>query len=172
MKIFSVSQISLACCGALLLGCESHNKPQKPNTDSAATQTAVTAAITDTLAPAQQTPPKNDECIKTVMQIVQTSPHYVEKTQGLEDSVIKNGGTSLMIVVEASPNPGRDNSLETSEDYEFSLRENYPDRTPVIARYTFKPTVPQLYEYDVVSDSLRALSFDTTLLDKFRKNCQ
>lgn len=111
-------------------------------------------------------------CIDIVMQILTTSPAYLNKTKGLYDAIVKNGGTSFGISIEGSPNPEKDQALDFSETYDFSLHETYSDHMPVIARYTFNPKDEQLYEYDIAEDKLNPINFDRSLLTKWNEICQ
>lgn len=112
-----------------------------------------------------QNEPSGNPCTAVVMEILTTSPLYLEKTNGLEATIIKNGGTSFGITV---INPD-DNS---TGNYELLLHENYPDRTVEIATFIFNPSEKQLYEYDVIEDRLIPLDFNKKLLAKFDEVCQ
>lgn len=113
-----------------------------------------------------------EECIDIVTEILTTSPKYISKTKGLYEAVVKNGGTSYGIAIEGSPNPKKDEAWDFSETYDFNLHESYPDRMLVIARFTFNPTVRQLYEYDAANDNLKPISFNRNLLLKFNEICR
>lgn len=103
-------------------------------------------------------------CIETVIGIIEGSNSYNQITNGLAERVIKNGGNGYGILIDASPNPLRDNALNQSDNYELSLHENYEDRNPVIARYVFNPKEKLLYEYNVAEDILVSIPFDKSLL--------
>jgi hypothetical protein len=111
-------------------------------------------------------------CIDVVIEILTTAPSYVEETKGLYEAVVKNGGTSIGITVEGSPNPERDKARDHSETYDLSLHETYPDRMPTIARYTFDPSKNELYEYNTAEDSLIPITFNKELLLKYRNTCK
>lgn len=111
-------------------------------------------------------------CVDVVIEILTTSPSYIKDTKGLYEAVVKNGGTSIGITVEGSPNPKTDKALSYSETYDLSLHETYPDRMPTIARYTFDPSKKELFEYDVVEDTLVPIQFNKNLLPKFLKTCK
>lgn len=111
-------------------------------------------------------------CIDVVIEILTTAPSYIQGTKGLYEAVVKNGGTSIGITVEGSPNPERDKARDYSETYVLSLHETYPDRMPTIARYTFDPSKNELYEYNTAEDSLMPITFNKDLLLKYRKTCQ
>lgn len=129
--------------------------------------------VKDTIAPTQNNP-INDTvtCIDVVLEILTTAPSYVEGTKGLYEAVVKNGGTSIGITIEGSPNPERDKARGYSEVYDLSLHETYPDRMPTIARYTFDPSKNELYEYNTAEDSLMPITFNKSLLLKYQKNCK
>lgn len=131
------------------------------------------APVKDTIT-ILQTETINDSitCIDVVLDILTTSPSYVEGTKGIYEAVVKNGGTSIGITVEGSPNPKRDKAREYSETYVLSLHESYPDRMPTIARYTFDPSKSELYEYDTANDSLIPIAFNKNLLVKYLELCK
>ncbi len=99
-----------------------------------------------------------------VVEIVTSSPRYLELTNGLEERVKKNGGTSFGITLEGSPNPNKDEGITISENYDFNVHETYPDRNVNIARFSFSKKAKQLYEYDIVNDTLKAIAFNKDLL--------
>jgi len=110
--------------------------------------------------------------IDIVMEILTSSPTYINKTKGLYEAIIKNGGTSYGITVEGSPHPKKDKAVDFSETYDFNLHETYTDHMPVIARFTFNPSEKQLYEYDPADDSLKPIEFDRKLLEKYKESCK
>lgn len=111
-------------------------------------------------------------CIDVVLKVLTTAPSYVQRTKGLYEAIVKNGGTSFGITVEGSPNPEIDKALNYSETYDLNLHETYPDRMPTIARYTFDPSKNKLYQYDVAEDTLRPIDFNEDLLLEYRKVCK
>lgn len=113
---------------------------------------------------------KTPKRINIVVNILTTSPSFINKTKGLNEAVIKNGGTSYGYTIEGSPNPKKDNAISYSETYDFNLHESYPDRMTIIARYTFDPAKKQLYLYDTVEDSLNSIDFDKKLLLQYNKS--
>lgn len=115
---------------------------------------------------------KQEKCIDVVMEILTTSPAYLEETEGLNEAVVKNGGTGLMVEVEGSPNPESDYALGFSNTYDFCLLENYPDHAPTIARFTFNPTDRQLYKFDHFEDELISIEFNRNLLVKLNEVCR
>jgi hypothetical protein len=119
-----------------------------------------------------ETNKKLESCVDIVIEILTTSPVYLDKTKGLYEAVVKNGGISFGITIEGSPNPEKDGSIDFSESYDFSLHETYTDRMPIIARFTFNPTEKKLYEHDFSEDKFKAIDFDKNLLLKFNEICK
>lgn len=115
---------------------------------------------------------KPKTCYQVVVEILTTSKRYKQLTKGLYERVVKNGGTSYGIMLEGSPNPKQDTAMQYSKTYDFNLHESYPDREPVIARFTFDKKKRQLYEYDVVNDELKAIDFNKKLLLELDKACK
>ena len=111
-------------------------------------------------------------CIDVVTEILLTSPTYLEKTKGLNNAVVKNGGTSFGITLEGSPNPEKEDAQEYSKTYDFNLHETYPDHMPVIERFSFNPEDKQLYLINPVEDKLTPINFDRRLLLKFDVLCK
>lgn len=111
-------------------------------------------------------------CTDLAMDILTSSPDYLEKTRGLYEAVVKNGGTSFGIMVEGTPDPANKDSLAYSATYDFSLYETYPDHTVTTARFSFDPAKGQLYEYDIVLDSLTPLILDKKSLQQFNERCK
>lgn len=110
-------------------------------------------------------------CKDIAMEIMRTSPAYRKITRGLYEAVVRNGGTSISILTEGSPNPEMDGAMGYSDTYDFSVHETYSDRMPVVARFSFNPADRQLYEYNVVEDKLYPIDFDRKLLLKFNEIC-
>jgi hypothetical protein len=113
-----------------------------------------------------------NNCLDVVMKIVTTSPLYLKKTKGLNDAVVKNGGTGFGLMLEASPDPETDGASEFSETYDINLHESYPDRMVVIARFTFNPKEKQLYEYDEIEDKYTPIEFDKELMPHIEWYCK
>ena len=111
-------------------------------------------------------------CIDVVMEILLTSPTYLERTKGLYNAVVKNGGTSIGITLEGSPHPEKDDGQDYSKTYDFNLHETYPDRMTVIERFTFNPEDKQLYLVNPIEDKLKPIDFDRSLLLKFNELCK
>lgn len=112
-----------------------------------------------------------ETCTDIVLEILMTSPAFIEMTTGLKERIVKNGGTSYGIMLEGSPEPEQDEAQIYSNSYDFNLHETYSDHAPVIARFTFNVLEKQLYQYDVANDSLIAIAFDNKLLIKFNQIC-
>ena len=112
------------------------------------------------------------KCSDLASEIMTSSSTFKKKTDGLLEAIIKNGGSSYGIDLEGSPDPTSDKALALSNTYDFSLHENYPDRAPTVARFSFDPNKKQLYLYDPVWDSLTPIDFDRSLLRKFDETCQ
>jgi len=110
-------------------------------------------------------------CHLIIYQILTTSTRYQNLTKGLAERVIANGGTSYGLLYEGSPNPAIDSAMEYSRTYDYSLHESYPDRQPVIARFSFDRKKRQLFEYDTAQDSLIAIAFNKKLLLDLDKAC-
>ncbi len=110
-------------------------------------------------------------CLDVILKIVTTSPLFLKKTSGLEQAVIKNGGTGYGISLESSPDPESDDAFEFSETYDFNLHETYPDRITVIARFSFNPNTGELYDYDEINDVYTPVEFDKSLLKYMNDWC-
>ncbi|MBB6501818.1 hypothetical protein [Pedobacter cryoconitis] len=111
-------------------------------------------------------------CHQIIYQILTTSPRYKSLTKGLAERIIANGGTSYGLLYEGSPNPKLDSALTYSKTYDYSVHESYPDREPVIARFSFDRKKRQLFEYDTAQDSLIAIAFNKKLLLDLDKACK
>lgn len=111
-------------------------------------------------------------CTDLAMDILTTSPDYLEKTRGLYEAVVKNGGTSFGIMVEGTPDPENKDSLAYSATYDFSLHETYPDHNATTARFSFDPAKGKLYEYDMALDSLVPIELDKSSLLHFNEHCK
>lgn len=111
------------------------------------------------------------KCTEIALEILKTSPWFLQMTKGYNEGIIRNGGTSYGILIEASPNPKIDNALRHSNNYEFNLHECYQDRILVVARFVLKPDEKQLFYYDVVEDKLKPINANKSLLEKLKKLC-
>jgi hypothetical protein len=111
-------------------------------------------------------------CRNVVMDILKTSPRYIQLTKTLNEEVIKNGGTSFGVSLESSPNPSQDNTCCYSKTYDFSVYEMYKNRQLNTTRFSFDPNNNKLYEYDAVLDKLVEIEFDKNLLNKYEAICK
>lgn len=107
--------------------------------------------------------------VEVVEEIVFSSPVFKKRTLGLSEAVIKNGGTGFGTALTGSPNPQMDKAWNYSKTYDFGLYESYPSRMVTIVRFTFDPIKRQLYELDVVTNTLNPIDFDKTLLILFNE---
>lgn len=99
-----------------------------------------------------------------VKEILTTSPRYKQLTEGLYEVVVKNGGTSIGISLDGSPDPKKDRAGSYSKTYDFTLYEMYSERRMNTTRFSFNPDNKQLYEYDAVNEQLNPIEFDKNLL--------
>lgn len=111
------------------------------------------------------------KCSDIVLQILESSQSFKTLTKGLTQRIKANGGQGFRVYLWASPNPKIDGSDSYSEDYEFSIHENYPDREPRIAEYKFSPKKQQLYKEDIAEMKYNSIQFDRQLLNTFLKSC-
>lgn len=149
IRIFIVSAV------LLMISCDGKQKKDNDGTDDRPTKDSVNTDNESLRAE-----------IDVVMDILTTSPAFVEMTKGLEKAVVKNGGTGYGIAIEESPNPERDGAMIVSDIYRFSLHESYADRKVTVARFEFDPKKKQLYEYNVAEDKLIPMEFDKDLLSE------
>ncbi len=157
--------------GALLLmgivfSCNSNNAEGNSDTsDSFVNKLGIAAPAA---GKSEAEPPS---CTDVVMEILTTSPFFKEKTKGLHEAIVSNGGTSFGIMLEGSPEVGKDDP-DYSPTYDFNLHERYPDRDVVIGRFVFDPAQQQLFERDQITDKLAPIAFDKKLLEKLKQVCQ
>ncbi len=111
-------------------------------------------------------------CEDIVTEILTTCPRYIQLTKGLNKAVIKNGGQSFEVKLEASPYSTQNKAWGYSKTYDFTVYEMYTDRELNIARFSFNPDNKQLYEYDVIEDKLEPIEFDRNLLSKYEALCK
>ena len=164
--------LSLIFAGLLLTASCTQQK-QETKKETVKTDTLVKTIVStnkpakaDTVRPVFQSP-----CSQIVYEILTTSESYKSLTDGLEERVIKNGGTSIGFMCEGSTTPKIDSAENYSKPYDDSVHESYPDHSPVIARYTFDPAKKQLFEYNTALDSLIPVSFNKNLLLDLDKAC-
>lgn len=111
-------------------------------------------------------------CSNLVKEILISSPRYKKLTDGLLQAVKKNGGTSVDIIMDRSPEAVNKQASDYSAQYEMQITESYPDRRVNIAHFTFDPSKNTLYEYDVVRDRLITIDFDKNLLEHSGEYCK
>lgn len=109
-------------------------------------------------------------CLDVVVEIVTTSPFYLEK-KALEKEIIKNGGRGIGFTIEGSPDPESDGALEKSKTYDFNICEIYPDKNTSIVRITFDPKKKKLYKYDIIEDKHITIDFNRDLLKLLDELC-
>lgn len=146
----------------VLVACNS--QPSKQRGDSANTDSSNTDKM--------ESVDKPGFCDALVEEILKSSPRYKKLTEGLLQAVKRNGGTSVSVVMEKSPDATDKKAYEYSANYEMQLAENYPDRQISIARFVFDPSEKELYEYDIIADSLKSIPFDQKLLDNAKEYCK
>ncbi|MBK7434831.1 MAG: hypothetical protein IPI66_13680 [Chitinophagaceae bacterium] len=115
---------------------------------------------------------KNRPCREVVMDLLTDTDRFREITRGLNEAIKKNGGTSYGLMLEASPDPARDEANDRSAFYEISLHESYPDRMTVTARFRYNPEAQRLYQVDPVEDTLIPLNFDRRYALEMKKACR
>jgi hypothetical protein len=111
-------------------------------------------------------------CTDTVIELITSTQSYKEKTNGVLDNVLKNGGTSIGVMLESSPNPKRDGLDDFSETYDVVVYENYPDRIYKFARYSFNPKNNTLFEINSATLEQTAISFDKELVNNIKNTCK
>lgn len=120
----------------------------------------------------QKTEKNEMKCSDIALQILKSSQTFKTLTNGLTQRIKENGGQGFRVYLWASPNPKIDGSDSYSEDYEFSIHENYSDREPRIAEFKFSPKTQQLYQEDIAEMKYNIIQFDRQLLATFLKNCK
>lgn len=161
--VFTMRTFLITTCLFLML-CSCDTRPPKEPQVKAATG----IVMPDTAKPVRIVSPS---CGTIVLEILLTSPRYLQLTDGLYEAVVKNGGTSFGINYEGSPDPEADSAMSYSETYDYSVHETYPDHNPVRARFTFDTRQRQLYEHDAVEDTLIPVSFNRQLLGRLDSFC-
>ena len=168
-------KISIQLLGLLtiffLTSCN-NNQNRKENVNNAKLKKNIHADRNNTKHSIGKGEKKFNTCLEVVFEILTTSPTYLKKTKGLNEAIVKNGGTSFGITIEGSPNPKKDDALDYSENYDFNLHESYSERTTVIAKFIFKLSDRKLYEYNTAEDKLNPIDFDKKLLVKFDEICK
>jgi hypothetical protein len=149
---------------ALLFSCKTQN--QQTANDSASVDTVVSKEKPSTVDTSVQF------CGELVKEILKSSPRYKQLTSGLLEAVKKNGGTSVDIMIDKSPEHNKKDASEYSANYEMQISESYPDRQVNLAHFSFNPSKGELYEYDVVRDQLITIDFDKELLGGAGRYCK
>lgn len=161
---------SLVLAGLLFTAsCTQQTKNKAPQQDTL-TKAVVAKPKISKLDTVKPVPAKT--CSQLAYLILTTSPLYQKLTNGLQERIIKNGGTSFYISYDGSPYPKIDSAMNYSKTFDYSIHENYPDHAPLIASFTFDPAKKQLFEYNVAQDSLIPAAFDKTLLVDLAKACK
>ena len=81
------------------------------------------------------------------------SSYIINKTEGLYDRIVANGGSGFDFALEGCPNQERYGCMEYSETYDFHMFEIYPDRIVTIDRFSYIPETGNFMLYDVVNDT-------------------
>ncbi len=116
---------------------------------------------------------KTKKCNDVVQEILESSTRFKQLTKNLFAAVKKNKGSGFGTMLDASPNPARDEANAQSDKYELSLHESYPDRTVNIAHFEFNPKTKLLYEVNEVDpDKPKPIAFNKKLLVEFSKACR
>jgi hypothetical protein len=111
-------------------------------------------------------------CIDLVMEILKTSPRYIQLTQEISKEILKNGEISFGISLEASPNPAKDKACCYSKTYDFAVYEMYSTRYVSAARFSFNPVNKQLYEYDAVQEKQKEIEYNREILVNYDASCK
>jgi hypothetical protein len=148
-----------------IISCNSQNK--RTSSDTAFNDSALIQS-NDGISAQQQI----HYCSELVKEILSSSPRYIQLTGGLLPEVKKNGGTSIDIFIDKSPENSDKQASDYSAQYEMQIAESYPDRRVNIAHFTFDPSKNILYEYDVVHNQLITIEYDESLLENSEKFCK
>ncbi|MBI9069200.1 MAG: hypothetical protein JEZ09_18025 [Salinivirgaceae bacterium] len=140
-----------------------HNKKNKKE-DSVNSE--VIHQTTDTVL-RKETEEKLQAIELLVKEILTTSPRYIKLTKGLQDKVVKNGGLYFGVFMERGPQGIKQKKDSYSKTYDFTLYEMYEERQLNNSSFSFNPENKQLFEYDILKDSLVPIEFDQTLLLKY-----
>jgi predicted RND superfamily exporter protein len=117
---------------------------------------------------AMQNDTDNSQTIELcVTEILTTSPRYIQLTKGMQEKVIKNGGSNYDVFLERSPLNIKQNNGNYSNTYDFTVYEMYDERKLNTARFSFNPYNKQLFEYDILIDSMVPIAFNTNLLNTY-----
>ncbi len=168
MKAVKITAIAFIVISTF--GCNSKQSEKAESNSSDISKPIFERSVVEKADKAEQKDFKQCDSLITVL--VKTSPRYKQITKGLQKAVVKNGGSSFGIRLEASPNPNPNKPGSYSKTYDFTVYEMYLDRKLNTARFSFNPTNKQLYEYDEVHDSLKPIEFDRNLLISFESRCK
>lgn len=154
----------------ILISCNTNNTNKLPATSEDTSSLMNTGDSTYTESTRDSSSVKL--CGDLVKEILRSSPRYKKLTNGLLEAVKKNGGKSVDISLDKSPDPGTDNAMVSSPNYEMQVSENYTNRQVNVAHFVFDPQKQQLYEYDVVKDQLVIVEFNRDLLMDSKDFCK
>ncbi|MBA5793535.1 hypothetical protein H1R17_09465 [Flavobacterium sp. xlx-214] len=112
------------------------------------------------------------DCIEMVFELIKSSEHFKELTDGLNENIIANGGTGFGFTVETSPNPNLDNANEKGDYYEISVHESYPDHMTNIAHYRFDRHQKMLFVLNIVTAEYEEINFNHQLIADFNLACK
>lgn len=102
--------------------------------------------------------------LSVIRRLLTTAPKFLEMTEGFNDRIIQNGGMGYEINLKASPDSVITKAWRQDTVYEFGLYASYPDRIQLYNTFIFDPKKKQLFEWDVVNDTLIPIKFDRSLL--------
>jgi len=111
-------------------------------------------------------------CHEFVVNIIMSSKEFIELTEGLNERIIANGGSGYLLVLENNPDSIYNKVQKKSAVYDYSLRENYPDRATPIARFIFDPYKLMLFQEDMSEGTLKRINYDKAFVNSFIQNCE
>ena len=91
--------------------------------------------------------------LSMIIDQLNNSTYLINKTEGLYDRIVANGGSGFDYNIEACPNQERYGCMEYSETYDFVLFEVYPDRFVTIDRFSYIPETGIFMLYDAAEDT-------------------
>jgi hypothetical protein len=95
---------------------------------------------------------ENDEFSLIMDQLIGSS-YLINKTEGLYDRIIANGGSGFDFALEGCPNQERYGCIEYSDTYDFHMFEIYPDRIVTIERFSYIPETGNFMLYVAEEDT-------------------
>ena len=104
-----------------------------------------------------------------IKEMLEKSDRYCELTKDLQETVVRNGGTSFGISFEGSPNHKADGAYKMSRTYDFTLYENYPARRLATHSFSFDPATEKFYEYNSDLANNKLINTDKQLLIKYQQ---